>query len=85
MAGLFIPPGGRAGFSQMSPASQIALMRSGRGGPKVKHKRRNGKKTMLGNAPKRRRRRKGAKSKGRKMKFGSPAWQRKYKVGKFAK
>jgi hypothetical protein len=24
-------------------------------------------------------------SSGRKMKFGSPAWQKKYRVGKFAK
>lgn len=34
-----------------------------------------------------RRRKQGAKraAAGRKMKFGSPAWQKKYKVGRFAK
>lgn len=71
-----VPPGGFAGFSQMTPASRARLSQipGSRGGG-------------------RRRRRKAVKAKGRRrrtsgkgrMKFGSPAWQKKYRVGKFAK
>lgn len=78
-----IPPGGAAGFVQMTPASRLALTRgtagsrSGSGGPR--RKRRTAKRARRA-APARAR-----KAGGRKLKFGSPAWQRKYKVGKFRK
>ena len=81
MAGAIIPPGGWAGFSQMTPASRAMLSRGS---------------TRTARAGGRRRRRKGstkakgrvrarARSTGRKIKFGSPAWQKKYRVGAFAK
>lgn len=66
-----IPPGGFAGFAQMTPASRIALAPS----------------TPTRNAPKRRRKAKKAARTakraarargGRKLKFGSPAWRKKY-------
>jgi len=68
-----IPPGGFAGFSQMTPASRLALRES----------------AIATNGTRRRRPRKAAKkasrrrtasraAKGRKLKFGSPAWRRKY-------
>lgn len=77
MASSFVvPPGGFVGFSQMTPASRAALsprgMRSG-GGKRRRRKATKAKRTT--------RRAKG----GRKMKFGSPAWQKKYKVGRHAK
>lgn len=74
-----VPPGGLAGFAQMTPASKRSLFSGPRGS---------------GRAPTRKRRRKATKARtrksrksggGRKMKFGSPAWQKKYKVGKFRK
>ena len=71
-----VPPGGFAGFSQMTPASRAAL---GRVGGTGNGKRRRRKKARA--ASKRTRSAKG----GRRMKFGSPAWQKKYKVGKFKK
>jgi hypothetical protein len=42
--GGFIPPGGMAGFSQMAPASQLALTRGGRG-TRTRSKRRKTRKT----------------------------------------
>lgn len=75
---LIVPPGGFAGFQQMTPASRASLSRG-----------------VRSSGPSRRRRRKSAKGRvrskrkrsasGRLPKFGSPAWQRKYKVGKHAK
>ena len=76
---IVVPPGGFAGFSQMTPASRAAL-----GGTRTRSGTRRRRK---GSTSKRRTRarvkRSGSKRGGRKMKFGSPAWQRKYKVGKF--
>jgi len=75
---MFIPPGGAAGFVQMTPASRLALTRgTTRTAASPRRKRRRASKAA---APKRR-----AKASGRKMKFGSPAWQKKYKVGKYRK
>lgn len=71
-----VPPGGFAGFSQMTPASKGALFRPSRTSPR---RRRRSKGTARKASARAR------KSTGRKMKFGSPAWQKKYKVGKFRK
>jgi hypothetical protein len=75
---MYIPPGGFAGFSQMMPASRHALTKGSRssGGRRRRTKKKKAKAT---------RRASGKKRSGGKMKFGSPAWQKKYKVGKFAK
>jgi len=78
-----IPPGGYLGFAQMVPAARAALagqtaqrfgsvMQSRSGGARRRKKAKAA-------------RRAGASNKGRKMKFGSPAWQKKYKVGKYKK
>lgn len=72
-----VPPGGFVGFNQMTPASQRALFPS-RGGGNGGTRRRRAKKSPKRAAKARR-------GTGRKMKFGSPAWQKKYKVGRFAK
>jgi hypothetical protein len=74
-----VPPGGFAGFSQMTPASRAALGRvGGNGNGKTKRRR----KAKMARAASKRTR---SAKRGRKMKFGSPAWQKKYKVGKFRK
>jgi len=76
-----IPPGGIAGFSQMTPASRLALFPPGRGNGGTRRRRKakaSGKRKMRASGKRRA-------SGGRKMKFGSPAWQKKYRVGKFAK
>jgi len=78
------PIGLGMGFAQLPAASKWALLGYGRKGG-----------ARSGSAPRRRRGRKakpvarrpkkrasGAR-KGRKLKFGSPAWQKKYKVGRF--
>jgi len=78
---MIIPPGGVAGFSQMTPASRLALMggtRAVNGG--TRRRRRKAKRVTRRASTKR-----AKKSSGRKMKFGSPAWQKKYRVGKYAK
>lgn len=75
-----IPPGGFAGFAQMTPASRIALqggMTRSRG-PVRRRRKTSAKRTK-------RAKRASAKRSGRKLKFGSPAWQKKYKVGKYRK
>lgn len=77
MSSLVVPPGGFAGFAQMTPASQRAL-RGARTASNGARKRRRSKKAHAGAIRK-------AKGKRRAMKFGSPAWQKKYKVGKFRK
>jgi len=82
-----VPPGGFAGFNQMTAASRAALGRVG-GTPYKKTRRKSGgMRAAVGPGPRVRRRKRGtrARSSGRKIKFGSPAWQRKYKVGKFRK
>jgi hypothetical protein len=73
-----VPPGGLAGFSQMTSASKRSLFPGGGGGGG--QRRRKARK-----APKAKRARRAKAKRGGKMKFGSPAWQKKYKVGKFRK
>lgn len=74
-----VPPGGHAGFMQMTPASKAALSRGVRsGGPR----RRRRKATKVARAARKRTK---SKKGGGRMKFGSPGWQKKYRVGKFAK
>lgn len=77
MAGMFLPPGGLAGFSQMTPASRLALTKgtSSTGG---RRRRRKAKKATRRASGKRRSTRK---KKG--PKFGSPAFQKLHKVGKY--
>lgn len=72
-----IPPGGMASFSQQVPAVKAALTRGVRG--IVGRRRRRAKKK----ANRAHAKRASSRKKGRKLKFGSPAWQKKYKVGKF--
>lgn len=74
-----VPPGGFAGFRQMTPASQRALFPGGRSSPRSS-KRRKSKRSKVS-----RKARTAKRGGGRKLKFGSPAWQKKYKVGRFAK
>lgn len=75
-----VPPGGFAGYSQMTAASRAALgQRLPRSGiPRKKRKKKSA-------APKRRASAKRKSSGGRKPKFGSSAWHKKYKTGKFKK
>lgn len=74
---VIVPPGGFAGFQQQTPASRAAMFPRGRASGTRTRKRRT-------KAPKVRKARR-AKRSGGKMKFGSPAWQKKYKVGAFRK
>lgn len=69
-----------AAIGQMMPASKAALAKGtrrakGTGGPRKRRRRAKAFKKA------RTTRRKS----GKKMKFGSPAWQKKYRVGAFAK
>lgn len=66
MPGLAIP-GGWAGFAQMTPASRRALMPGG-------GSRTRGRRTKKNTSKKKRAKRSG----GGKLKFGSPAWRKKY-------
>lgn len=77
---MIVPPGGFAGYAQMTPASRAAW--SGRGtissgGRRKKSRSKRLKRSATSARTPRR--------SGRKLKFGSPAWQKKYRVGKFAK
>lgn len=77
-----VPPGGFSAFAQMTPASRAALggnTRTARPGRRRRRKGSTSKRTRSAG-----RVRAGGKRKSR-MKFGSPAWQKKYKVGKFRK
>lgn len=79
----YVPPGGFAGFSQMTPASQRALSATPRS-----YSRSGGRKSLGMRRVKTRARvvkKKKRPSSSGGMKFGSPAWQKKYRVGKFAK
>jgi hypothetical protein len=71
-----VPPGGFAGFSQMTPASKRALaphMSRIVGSPKRRKSRR--KKSASSSSSRKR----STRSRGkRKLKFGSPAWRKKY-------
>lgn len=73
-----VPPGGFAGFSQMTPASRARLAQ-GRGLASGGRRRRKAKASRKRTSSRKR------KSSSRRMKFGSPAWQKKYKVGRFAR
>ena len=74
-----VPPGGFAGYNQMTPASRAALGRVGG----VAYK--SGTRRKRNGAKKTRRAARSKSARKSRMKFGSPAWQRKYKVGKFRK
>lgn len=64
-----VPPGGFAGFSQMTAASRAALSKFG--SRRTTGKRRKARASS-------RKRTSSRKRKGRKLKFGSPAWRKKY-------
>lgn len=68
-----VPPGGFAGFSQMTPASRAALTPRGGTSSSSRRKRRGSKRSTK--ATTRRARKSGG---TRKLKFGSPAWRKKY-------
>jgi len=74
--GIVVPPGGFAGFAQMAPASKASLFPSG---VRSTGTRRRRKAKARG---KRKARASGSRTRGRKIKFGSPAWRKKYKLGK---
>jgi hypothetical protein len=81
MASAIIPPGGMASFIQQAAPNRIAMMRGGNlksGGSRRVRRKKKAKAAKRRAGSKR-------KSSGRKMKFGSPAWQKKYKVGKYRK
>lgn len=81
MASMIVPPGGFTAFNAMTPASRAALStRTGVSRPARRRKPRKAAKAV-----RRASGRRGTRKSGRKMKFGSPAWQKKYKVGRFAK
>lgn len=69
-----VPPGGPAGFRQMTPASRRALFPGTRSSSSRK---RRSKKTA-----KRTKGRKRSGKRGKLPKFGSPAWRKKFKLGK---
>lgn len=78
-----VPPGGFAGHNQMTPASRAAL---GRVGVTSSGAKRRSTRTKTRTSARRSTRTSARRStSGRKMKFGSPAWQKKYKVGKYRK
>lgn len=68
-----IPPGGMAAFSQQTIANKLALTK---GMKRSGGKRR--KKKAVGASGRKRKRAKSNRKKAGKLKFGSPAWQRKY-------
>lgn len=72
---VYVPPGGFAGWNQMTPASK-----AGQAGGKVrgasKRRRKSSKKRASSKRTTKRRTTKRAS--GRKPKFGSPAWRKKY-------
>lgn len=72
-----VPPGGFAGFNQMTPASRLALREAvGNGSNGTRRRRRKAK--ASGKTSRKRKRRGARRAKGRKLKFGSPAWRKKY-------
>lgn len=75
-----VPPGGFAGFSQMTPASRVALFPGGRSASRSSGRRKKARRSKTARSSSSTRR-----SGSRKPKFGSPAWQKRYRVGKFAK
>lgn len=81
-----VPPGGFKGFAQMTPASQRALSTTGytRTPSQIRKSKRNVLRARRKDARALKKIRR-AKAKKGGMKFGSPAWQKKYKVGKYRK
>lgn len=79
-----VPPGGFAGFSQMTPATKARFGQAFSSRGTGSRRRRKAKRAKRASRSTRRSSSK-RRSSGRKMKFGSPAWQKKYKVGKFRK
>lgn len=74
---LTVPPGGFAGFAQQTPAAQRALSDTAA----ARRNPRAARRTARINQRFRKRKAKQAKraaKKGRKLKFGSPAWRKKY-------
>jgi len=71
---IIVPPGGFSGFSQMTAASRAALFKQGRS--VAKRKRKSASRSAAG--PRKTRR-----AGKRKLKFGSPAFQKFHKVGKY--
>lgn len=84
MAMFIVPPGGLAGFNQMTPASRRALFptQRSRTGSRTRRKATRGKGSSRRTSG---RKRSGKRSGKRKLKFGSPAWQKKYRVGAYRK
>lgn len=78
-----VPPGGPAGFAQMTPASKAALG----GGPRRAGgvRRRKKRKSASGKRRRSTKVRKTAARSKRTPKFGGPAWRKKYKLGKAKK
>lgn len=88
MATMIVPPGGFRGFAQMTPASQRALFSGGPRRAAGRSRRARASAPARRRAPARARAGVGARrarAGGRKLKFGSPAWQKKYRVGAYAK
>lgn len=71
---IYVPPGGAAGWAQMTSASKLAQA----GGRTRSSKRRSSKRSKRVNGTKVRRKAKARKTTNRKLKFGSPAWRKKY-------
>jgi hypothetical protein len=67
---VIVPPGGFTGFAQMTPASQRSLFRPGKGRSSGTRKRKRTSKSRV--------RSKRSPKRARKLKFGSPAWRKKY-------
>jgi hypothetical protein len=90
-----VPPGGFAGFSQMTPASKRSLFSPARSSGGRRRKPVKGTDAYYASKGYKRSQRKKARRvaktrrkqvrAARGMKFGSPAWQKKYKVGKYRK
>ncbi len=70
---MLVPPGGFAGFSQMTAASRQALNAGARRGSGTT-RRRKAKRAKTATKARKSRKAKGT----RKLKFGSPAWRKKY-------
>jgi len=74
-----VPPGGPAGFRQMTPASRAALFPGSRSRrPSSKRRKKRTARAAGGS----RKRSSGKRKTGRLPKFGSPAWRKKFKLDK---
>lgn len=79
---VLVPPMGFVGFSQSSQATRNEFGRAAGSRSSAAPRSRRRSKSA---SKKRVSRRTGKKRSGNKLKFGSPAWQKKYKVGKYKK